>query len=375
MRYLGENELFSYRGNICEPVSGAGFLAADAVRAGRSAASLFKRAAVGFSDEIHRHIFMAFSSGASESGAEVLMCGNTNISSFRYGIPVINADCGIYISGSSVPHFTFFGRDGFPLSRDLMKKIMELPLPDSTACGELVSVSALENIYSSFIRNAADTDSLPINAGISCGNRMIRSLWRSFFSDSDDSLIFQISDDCSRVNAYITEAGFVSYDRLIMAYSIMLWKNGETVYLPEDFHYIADNTASDKGYSLVRFSPEEGYPAEAVRQRFLGDPLYMCVRLAESREQFFSLLKEVPEFTSARRNVSSGLSCDGGTDRVFSEPDGLVRISQSGKGLLSLTVQSCDSETAAELCSVWSEKLRRMSLCSGFFQSGSKKNH
>ncbi len=376
MRYLGENNYFSFRGNICEPLSGEKFSAAEAANAGKDTASLFRRIAVSFSDELHRHIFLAFCCGAAESGAEVFMCENTDISAFKYGIPMIGADCGIYISGSSAVHLTFFGKDGFPLCPAILRQIMSAAITeDSEPCGKMVSVTALDRIYCGFISDSAVESALPLSAGISCGNRHTRKLWGEFFSDSDDSLIFQISDDQRRVNAYITETGFVSYDRLIMAYCIMLWKNGEAVYLPEDFHYIADQTAADRNYKLVRFSAENGFPAEAVSQRFLNDPLFMCVKLASDRNMLMKLLEEVPAFTSARRTVSSDFCPDDSSERVFNEKNGIVRISRSGKGLLSLNVQSCDSETAAELCSSWCDKLRRLSFCSEIFHPDSKKSH
>ncbi|MBQ8296877.1 MAG: hypothetical protein IJX77_03750 [Ruminococcus sp.] len=369
MSYLGENEYLSFRENFCEPLPGLPFTAAYAADFGKNIPLCFRKLAVGCGNEKLRHILLALCSGIAESGRDVFICENTELPSFRYGFPITGADCGIYISGIREPRFCFFGRNGYPMSSELLRRIIDAkPHENSAACGKIIPVCSLGSIYVSNIRDSVCGDSLPISAGISCGNREIRRLWNEFFTDNDDTLIFQISDDCQRVNAYITELGFISYDRLILAYSIMLWREGHTVYLPESFHYAAEDTAKRLGYELIRFDPDKEIPAEAVNQRFLSDSLYMCVRLAENREKFFGLLKEVPAFTSSRREIPAVIPGNTVKEKVFHEPDGVVRVSRSGKNSLSLVVQSYETETAAELCSQWDEKLRKISSCTNLFQ-------
>jgi len=369
MSYLGENNLFSFRDNFCEPIAGKSLNSASAAQFGRTMASEFNSAAIGCADEKLKPLIFAVCSGIAECGGSVYMCENIDMPSFRHGFPLTGAKCGIYISGADEPHFSFFNHNGFPVSSDKMKSIMqsEITFRKSVQSGKITSISSFHEIYTSFLRENTLPDLLPVNAGISCGNRYVRRLWQEFFTDSDDTLIFQVSDNGDHVNAYSSGLGFISYDRLILAYCIMLWKNGQAVYLPEHFHYAADETAQKYGYELIRFDADKKYPDEAGKQRFLKDALFMCIKLSADRNKFTELIKETPSFASSVRQIPFDSPENFNFGKSIIEPSGRVIITASGKNRLSLVAQSYDAETAAELCSFWDNKLRRMGSCTNFF--------
>jgi len=107
MSYLGENNLFSFRDNFCEPIAGKSLNSASAAQFGRTMASEFNSAAIGCADEKLKPLIFAVCSGIAECGGSVYMCENIDMPSFRHGFPLTGAKCGIYISGADEPHFSF----------------------------------------------------------------------------------------------------------------------------------------------------------------------------------------------------------------------------------------------------------------------------
>ena len=90
----------------------------------------------------------------------------------------------------------------------------------------------------------------------------------------------------------------------------------------------------------------------------------MCAHLAKNKKLFLHLIKELPQLASAKREVAfSFTDTDIPTDRQINENGGRIKLTRSGKNRVTLTAQSFSSETAAELCAVWTEKLRRINKC------------
>lgn len=361
MSYLGENTHFSFRENFCEPIDKANACASAAADLGRSAASQFQNVAIGCQSDKFKHLLFALCSGIAESGKNVFLCENTDLPSFRYGLSVINADCGIFITGTSKAKFNFFVRSGFPVNSSIMQNIMNSELHEiSQIPGKIIPVLSLKELYIDNIKRSINPKNLPVNAGISCGDRQIRVLWQNFFDPVDDNLIFQVSEDGQRVNAYSTEFGFISHEKLTMAYSMALWKSGQAVFLPVNFHYIADQTAKEHGYSLIRFDPDTEIPEEASSQRFLKDPLFMCLNLMENYKEFINLLKELPEFVSIKREIYFSPKALPNVQSISNHNSGKIHVTQSGKNYLSLLIQAHDAEIAAEMFTEWEENFRRL---------------
>ncbi|MCM1315343.1 MAG: hypothetical protein NC040_09715 [Muribaculaceae bacterium] len=360
MGYSGENKYFSFHDGFCETLPGVTVGSSETAVFGRIISKFFRRFSVGCDGFRNMHILYALCCGLSECGRDVYVCENTDLPSFRFGLSMLSADCGIFISGDGCLKMSFFGADGFPVLSSVMTEIMNAsPANIVEKCGKIMSCTSFREIY---INNLADTFSgtgSSIQAGISCGNRSVRSLWLEFFSGEDDNLVFQISDDGQRVNAYSTQAGFISHEKLILSYVMKLSAAGQAVYLPENFHYSADILTEKSPLKIKRFSSENPVPPEAVKQRFLTDPLYMCIHLADNKADFIRSVKSLPALASARREIFienlENIPCG----KTITETDGRVIISRSGKNRITLLAQSRTAETAAEICSDWCEKLRQ----------------
>ncbi len=365
MSYLGENKLFSFRDGYCEPLSGTVSNSSGTAEFGATLAHHFKRFAAGCESFSHSHILYAICSGISECGKDVFLCENTELPSFKFGFPLLSADCGIYISGNGSVKISLFDENRFPLSDRLLEAVMkDAACTPSPKNGRISSVSSFRNLYINNIADTLDTREERIPAGISCGSTSVRSLWNTFFTGEDDSLVFQISDDGQRVNAYSSEVGFISHEKLTLAYAVKLAQSGKTAFLPEDFHYAADYLNDGESKYITRFSWEKEIPHDVSEQRFLFDPLFMCTHLAENKKLFISLIKKLPQLASAKRDIIFNFTnTDFKANRQISEHGGRIKITRSGKNRVTLTAQAYSSETAAELCSLWTEKLRKINIC------------
>lgn len=359
MSYSGENKYFSFRDGFCESLPNVNIGSAEATELGRTVSRFFRRFSVGCDGFSHMHILYAICCGLSECGRDVYVCENTDLPSFKFGMPLISADCGIFISGENCIKISFFGESGFPVTSELLTGIMNAePAETVEKCGRINQSTSFRSIYIDNIADSFGGTGSSIPAGISCGNRSVRSLWLEFFTGEDDSLVFQISDDGQRVNAYSSQVGFISYEKLILAHALNLSQQGQAVYLPENFHYGADFLTSESPLKIIRFSTEKKIPEEVVKQRFLSDSLYMCTHLA--RNNIIKSVKALPQLVSAKREITIDSVENIPYGKTILENDGRIIISRSGKNRITLLAQAYSSETAAELCSDWSEKLRRI---------------
>lgn len=365
MSYIGENNHFSFRDGYCESLSGTVSNSSDAAEFGRILAGHFKCFAAACDSFSNTHFLHAVCSGISECGKEVYLCENTDLPSFKFGYPLLSADCGIFISGNNCVKISLFGENRFPLNDNTLTALMsDVPCAPSQKHGKISAVSSFRNIYENNIADTLKNPDERIEAGISCGNSSVRSLWNTFFTGEDDSLVFQISDDGERVNAYSSENGFISHEKLTLAYAVKLAQNGETAFLPENFHYAADYLNDGDSAFLKRFSAEGKIPDEVIKQRFLYDPLFMCTHLAENKKMFFRLINELPQFASAKREICFNFENNSIQNNCrFDESCGRISLSRSGKNRVTLTAQSFSAETAAELCAEWTEKLRKINSC------------
>ncbi|MCM1132624.1 MAG: hypothetical protein NC340_04040 [Ruminococcus flavefaciens] len=354
MSYIGENKYFSFRDGFCEstvPVSSR-----EATELGRTIAPFFTRFSAGASAFERLPLLYALCCGISECGKDVYVCENTDMPSFRFSSPLLSSDCGIFISGNHEIRLSFFDKSGFAMPEAILGQIMRAePSEPSEHSGKIRSVTSFRSIYINNIADSLGKNREKIPAGISCGNRNVRSLWLEFFTGESDELVFQISDDGQRVNAYSSAVGFVSYEKLMLAYCLDVTENGGVVWIPDNLHYMADGISP----KIKRFGTETGLPENAVNTRFLRDSLYMCVHIAEKLD---GIVQKLPEIASAKREIALDSAEKFTAGQTVSDGKGRVIITRSGRNRISLLAQTLSAETASELCAVWTEKFRRHNL-------------
>lgn len=364
MAYIGENAHFSFRSSLCEALPHATVSSAETAALGRTLTRFFERFCVGSEDYKRLSTLYALCSGISECGGEVCICESTDMPSFRFGLPLLSADCGVFISGSSSLKIAFFDNRGFELPQRQLAEIMRAEAPEPVEkSGSISAMTSFGNIYVNNLRDSLGGLTEPIPAGISCGSRAVRMLWQQFFTGEDEELVLQISESGSRVNAYSTKCGYISADKLTLAYCIKALRAGDTVLLPDDFHYAAELCSSLHNGVILRYPAENGVPDVSGQSRFLRDPLYMCADLLHDREEFFSLMSELPQISGARREIAFTNAESYCKPKKLQTSRGRVIITRSGRNMLSVLAQTFSAEASAELCAEWCEKLRKTDKC------------
>lgn len=348
MSYIGENSSFSFRDGCCEGIGDTGVAGTAAL--GKVLASEHRRFCAGCDRFDGLHILYALSGAMAESGRDVYICENTDMQSFRFGIPLLSVDCGVYITFSGGLKIHLFGSHGEAFSDKALSRVLsgrECLSPAKK--GRIYQYTSFRSIYLSNIEDSLHI-APPLKAGVSCGNPSMRSLWREIFTGEDDHLVFQVSDDGSRVSAYSSVFGFISREQLILAAGLSRISGGENIFLPENFHIGADMEG------VIRYS-EEAVPENALKQRFLFDNLWLCAALV-SRNAFCTGSSLIRDMYAVKREVA----VEGGNEfsgKSFRTGSGRVLVSRSGKNRLTVTAQSYSTEAASELCCIWSEKLSR----------------
>ena len=360
MDYSGENRFFRFSEGCCEASSGTVSVSA-AADLGRRLAAHFRRFSAACDGFSHIHHLYALCSGISEAGRDVYIYENSDLPSFRFGFPLLSSDCGLFISGSSSLSVSVFGEDRMPVPADVIVELMNgSSLPPAERCGKIITAGSFRELYIANIREKTGIGERAVPASVSCGARSVRSLWNELFTGEDDELVFQVSADGQTVNAFSHEAGFISTDKLRLAFAASGYA-GDCACIPENLHFQAEQC----GVRLKRIAPGGFSELPADRIRYLTDPLYMCVRLAADRTSFIRTVKKLPELADSRREIIVDLMDMRPYRRRIDCCDGIVRITRSGRNRLSLIAQACSAETAAELCAEWSGKIQRMSASGG----------
>ncbi len=358
MGYLGENNFFSFRDSCCEAVSEAAVSSKEASEFGRCIAGNFRRICVGCEAFRRLNIVYALCCGISEAGITVYLCDNTEMQSFRFSIPLLGCDCGIFVGGQGLT-FSFFGSCGEVMNRDMLRKLLSsAPAPVSGKCGRIHTVTSFSCIYTSNIADSIPDHNSKLPAGVSCGSKAMRSLWLNFFNENDEELVFQVSDNGQKVNAYSLNYGYIPQDKLILAGAVMLTDKGSEIYLPENFHCCADEILTSFNRKAIPFSSASPAPRQALEQRYLHDMLYLCCQLASRRQLFFNIISQMPDFRSVRREIVFSVLDKLPEDTVIPDKNGRIIVSRSGRQRISLTAQAYSMETAAELCRIWTARLQ-----------------
>lgn len=365
MNYYGEKDIFSFRSNFCESLKDISTESAAGL--GRVCGGLYGRIYTAFSDSKSRPVVFSFCAGAAEAGSEVFLSENTDCHSFRFGIGHTSAECGFYFTENKI---SFYNRQGFPMTgKEITENYEKYSQSSAGIKGRIIMLSPLREIYLNSIADTLRDCSFPFNAFISCGCSSVRNIWHHFFNGENEKFILQVSDDGMHVNAYSSDYGFISYERLILAYCAVNAEKNKTVVLPDEFHFTAEDYAEKYHFKVIRASFDEELTEKMPIQRFLCDPLYMCTGLFRNYEKFNEIIGGMPAFGSARREICTEICNQLKKNHIICDKKGRIILSRSGKNTLSLTAQAYDSETASELCSVWEKKMRGLGSCTNLFHS------
>lgn len=354
MSYYGEKGGLSFRDNFCEEINIVEI--SEIAELGEFIGSVFRSVVIGTDDFSRISEIHTLAGGMSRSGADVFIL-NDVMPVFRYGIKSLECECGVYIAVGKKLRILFFDKYGIEMTENSIVKIFSEKISENlseniSGRGTVSQVSHIREIYINSIENMTGKD-FNNNAVISCGNRRLSEIWRNFFRTEKSDLIFQVSEDGGRVNCYSTDFGFVSYERLILACSVMMWQEGKKVILPKNFHYAGESIA-EKMKADFEYLNERNH-REAYEEKFISDALCLCIELMNTGRSIPDIMKNLPEFYTAKREVVTDFFMRD-SERTVLSPEGRINLTKTGKNRITLTVQSMSMETASELCGKW-EKL------------------
>lgn len=337
MSYYGENFGFSLRDNLCEEASGSQMSFAD-ITSFFSQVDIKGNVAVGYSEKNLKSVAYSIAAGLSQHGNDVILLNNTLKNAFHFICSALNVPTAVLIQRQNPLVVSFFDSYGLPFNTDFL-------LHQTVQCGKIGCITSFDNtdsLYLTMLKNRISSDKF--SASISCENQKVRNIWQNFFDDDSSSdICFQISHDGSTVNAYSQKTGFISHEKLIIAYAFHLMKSGISPILPDNVHFIANELADICKCKIRRYSDVCG--AEIRRQLFTLEPLFLCTMLSEIG--LISTCRQIPDFYTAKREISA----DNCKEQNFFTSKGRINATKSGKNRLTVTAQAYSIETAAELCS------------------------
>lgn len=367
MCYIGENEKFAFYEGFCEQLPESDVTTSDLCEFGRAVGTLYDRICISADRPESNTKMYALCSGLSESGCDVILCSDAPLPVLRYSVEILSCGMGLFLCGDKLLKMYFFSENGFPPEKDSLSRIInENFTQQSRKYGNINQINSLGTVYLYNVRRHCD-NTAKIPASISCGSKAVRSLWLEFFSGEDDETVIQISRCGQRVNIYSTEYGFISHDRLILACALMTADSDAAIYLPSDYHYIAESTVEKSGLHTVRFNPDSSCTIPSDKTRYITDPLFMCTRLLSDKRKFYDILGSIPSLCSAQRTLVMHGSCVGTKPVTIYDTAGKITVKPAGRGIVSLSVQAQDMESAAELCVLWEKKLKKADSCGGEF--------
>lgn len=320
---------------------------------GRYLSEKFYKVYIGMPKCANISLLYSLAGGLSESGCEIFVCESTDPASFRFSIPVIAPECAIYIDRRD--RLQFHNKSGIPCN--------EIMLISNDSSGTKLKKNAsihhvctFEDIYISNLINVTSLYGRKLKCTISCGNHDVKKLWEEFFEDDDGEDVIQVSENGTKANIYTLSYGCITHERLILAYIALYCRNGKTVFLPDSFHYSAELI---ENVNIIRYNSSDVLPDYASNQRFIKDPLYLCIRLMKDRSAFNKILSSLPEAYSLKRQLSTDIPFT--PDKaVFEYPHGRILTSSAKGSLMELVVQSESAETSAEICEDFISRIRNI---------------
>ena len=356
MSFYGENNLFSFRDNICEQITKEPLTVSQLAEFGSKVNFNGKIIAVGFESDMLKSYAYSLASGIAQQGCNVIITENAVLPAFICGLNKISVSYGMYISSANPLIIQIYNGFGVPCSSEFLLNNSKKE-KNCSNIGKISSYLHINELYLNEIHNSFENNT-KINAGISCGNKSIINMWSDFFADNSDEIILQISQCGTKVNIYSSETGFISHEKLMLAYALHLMKNKENPALPENIHFIAQELAEKHNCKITEGGSD--YNSIILKQRFTIDPLFLCIQLLNKIDSFYELCSEIPDFYTAKREFSTEYF-DLFAEKTIIDNNGRIKISNSGKKRITLTAQAYNAETAAELCCFWQNKINSFS--------------
>lgn len=368
--------------------SGGGFSSEDAACIGRAAAKLSGSIVVGIkSSPKSEALMLGFCAAALENGADIFFAGDVSLPELFFISKQVSDNClAVYISSVFYTSFRLFRRGGGELSANEARFIEEEICRNeakSNLMGKMSDISSFRCLYVSHLRSLAQGlgGSFPYSVTVNSPSERIRTICSEVLPafDGDETLAFHLNEDGVKVTAFTESTGYIQCGKLLMLalkYRLEAF-DGKVFDIPMRFSGFAEKTALEYGVKINR--------SETAELDFYNDKIILIVEILKiiqkTGRKLDSLCGALPDYAELERYVPiERENCGDRIKRLCSEykngknydeernfddgvviDDSLGRISitpvRSGKGIM-LRAESVKTETAAELCNIYEDRLR-----------------
>lgn len=356
----------------------ASTLTADvAFSLGRAAASISPRILYSSSrDHASQSMAACFAAGAASSGARAALCDSSCAASLAYACMLYSSP-GLFVSGASVsPTLYFYGSDGYPLERELQRKLEAGESSfNISQRGTITSFTGTDEALIAAAKRADDNSFSAKIQGLTPASRILSKIVGKEANDSPFQL--SISGDGFLLSLSDAFGVKLSHAELICALAYNEIESGKNyLVLPEDAPHAALKLAREHGL-MVYIRGKDQIPFEIPDKSrngfFLASALAPLLKNANNATEIRSLL---PTFSTTeldfdpgpesrfllRRAVESKCfgECTTSNGITAEYGGGYIRIVPTIGSILQIRAECADMKAAKELAADTAELLKKL---------------
>lgn len=335
----------------------------------------------------------ALSAGITAAGANVLDFGETIGSEYDFCLSKSDADFGIYVDSNILTNILLTEKRGIPMMRHLERNLEhamnrgEYKQAGWNSFGLALDMSDLRQLYQNSLLQEAGADLRGVSVQVKSADPRVSELLRDTLkklgcNTRSTRLSLMISPDGRSLSVYTPESGYLFPEKVLCMVCLAEFLDGKDVAVPFDAPLVLEEFGKQYGRRVLRYDPSPCDQTDMetrqmlARRMTLRDGMVLAIRLLSFLKNRGMTVSEasrlLPEFQTASRLVGVQTSPGAvlrqldvehsdrkdGTAIVEERGRVLLRPMKSGRGIL-LLAESNKSETAAELCDFYEQKIRQ----------------
>ncbi|MBD5142701.1 MAG: hypothetical protein K2K06_07385 [Oscillospiraceae bacterium] len=343
--------------------------AETALKAGASLTVIGNRLAIGYSHENAESLAIAAVAGAVSQGASVWLAGQCALSQLIAISKFTDCNALLWVQGERIMQIRPFRVGGFALTEQQSHRIWQAL--EANACeritefGKLHHANNLLALWEDTCQKLLPEPEFEIH--VSCANTQLRTVAQKLFSGGTGQRItLSLSEDGTKISAFSSESGMIRWEQLLLISLFSFQEQGEVLVLPEDFHPVAEDFASQYHAKITRLSDSNPSPAMLnlyQEQAVCTDGVTLFAHvlrvLKQKNQTLAQMAKILPEICTVQHELTTSLTRQSIEKLQRSNPDAKISIIMPPQSkLVRLRVHADSIETAAELCGFWEKKLR-----------------
>ncbi len=340
------------------------------------------------------------SSGISVCGAECFDYGHIFKNQAHFFSAYSSLDFFVFVNSQGEKiNFSFFGRQGLPVSVKTVKKIINnlkfsvYKYAAADKCTEIIPADYFSTVYVSLLKKLAGENTRALKINIESENRIIKECAEKAFAEFTKSV--SDNNNCSLYLLYNNSASEMyvvcgdktySGDRIISSISELEIANGNDILIPEEFPSFIEDYESELSGKVHRItgSNRDSFcfsDREVIKSLWAFDCLVLTAKLIGylqslgcsieelfANQSFFEMRKSivtVDRKASEIGNILKNIAVKPKNDiyYIFENRQGRVRIRQLGNtAKIRILAESYDMESAKEISGFVIKKINECNI-------------